>query len=417
MASISYTFNSGMLSDLDDLSLKETKGVDSIHGQQFFTLQGGLRDNNLFYSTIHQGKEIYLSKLAEGNYGGNKLTYALKDIDFQEFSHYREVNIPGSAIEFISPAESSLNHSYIQLGASITLTDIEANGDLARSSVHPATVFEDQRIFIQESTFPPTRLQINPSEDRLEPESFLGTQGSIETSSGQSGENVTGSGSDLPTVNTSAVIGGVATGTMKEDINVTGTSLNTSGTLTISDVDTGEAAFVAQNSVSGNYGSFSVNAAGEWTYAADNSQSAIQALPEGSTLTDTFSVASIDGTSQQITITINGTNDAAVIGGVATSTVKEDTAVSGGNLLASGTLTISDVDTGEAAFVAQNSVSGNYGSFSVNAAGEWTYAADNSQSAVQALPEGSSLTDTFSVVSLDGTSQLITITINGTNDA
>ncbi|MDP1601753.1 MAG: VCBS domain-containing protein [Legionella sp.] len=217
--------------------------------------------------------------------------------------------------------------------------------------------------------------------------------------------------------NDAAVIGGVATSTIKEDTAVSGGNLLASGALTISDVDTGEAAFVAQSGVSGNYGSFSVNAAGEWTYAADNSQSAIQALPEGSSLTDTFSVASIDGASQQITITINGTNDAAVIGGVATSTIKEDTAVSGGNLLASGTLTISDVDTGEAAFVAQNSVSGNYGSFSVNAAGEWTYSADNSQSAVQSLPAGGSLTDTFTVASVDGgTTQLITLTINGTND-
>ena len=35
----------------------------------------------------------------------------------------------------------------------------------------------------------------------------------------------------------------------------------------------------------------------------------------GETLTDSFTVATIDGTSQVVTITINGANDAAVISG------------------------------------------------------------------------------------------------------
>ena len=43
--------------------------------------------------------------------------------------------------------------------------------------------------------------------------------------------------------------------------------------------------------------------------------SAVQALNVGGTLTDTFTVTTIDGTPQMVTITINGTNDAAVISG------------------------------------------------------------------------------------------------------
>ena len=35
----------------------------------------------------------------------------------------------------------------------------------------------------------------------------------------------------------------------------------------------------------------------------------------GSTLTDTFTVTTVDGTAQLVTITINGANDAAVITG------------------------------------------------------------------------------------------------------
>ena len=58
------------------------------------------------------------------------------------------------------------------------------------------------------------------------------------------------------------------------------------------------------------------------------------------TLTDTFSVQSADGTTQNITVTITGTNDVPVIGGISSGTVKEDVGVSGGNIVASGALTI-----------------------------------------------------------------------------
>ena len=57
-----------------------------------------------------------------------------------------------------------------------------------------------------------------------------------------------------------------------------------------------------------------------WTYTLDNSNAAVQALNVGETLTDTFTAITVDGTPQLVTITINGTNDAAVITGAATGT-------------------------------------------------------------------------------------------------
>ena len=54
-----------------------------------------------------------------------------------------------------------------------------------------------------------------------------------------------------------------------------------------------------------------------WTYTLDNSNPAVQALNVGQTLTDTFTVTTVDGTAQLVTITINGANDAAVITGAA----------------------------------------------------------------------------------------------------
>ncbi|WP_207064561.1 VCBS domain-containing protein, partial [Niveibacterium umoris] len=77
-----------------------------------------------------------------------------------------------------------------------------------------------------------------------------------------------------------------------------------------------------------------------WTYAANNSQSAIQSLGAGQSLTDSITVNSADGTaSQVISVTINGTNDGAVITGTDTGSVTEDT-----TLTAAGKLDVTDVD-------------------------------------------------------------------------
>ena len=98
---------------------------------------------------------------------------------------------------------------------------------------------------------------------------------------------------------------------------------------------------------SGTYGSLTIDASGNWTYTLDNANAAVQALPLGATMNDTVTVTAIDGTTHDITITITGTNDAAVIAGVDTGDVTED----GGALqVTSGTLTISDIDTGEELF-------------------------------------------------------------------
>ena len=42
-------------------------------------------------------------------------------------------------------------------------------------------------------------------------------------------------------------------------------------------------------------------AAGVWTYTLDNSNAAVQALNVGGTLTDSFTVTTVDGTAQVVT--------------------------------------------------------------------------------------------------------------------
>ena len=97
---------------------------------------------------------------------------------------------------------------------------------------------------------------------------------------------------------------------MTEDIDPDGDNLlEVSGKLNITDNDAGEAAFIARTR-NGNYGSLTINTAGNWNYAANNTQSVIQNLATGSTLTDTFTVSSVDGTTHSVRITINGVDEA-----------------------------------------------------------------------------------------------------------
>ena len=87
------------------------------------------------------------------------------------------------------------------------------------------------------------------------------------------------------------------------------------------------------------YGDFEMTG-NTWTYTLNNSLPAVQALGAGQTLTDTYTFLASDGSSQEVTITIDGTDDPSVIGGIATGSVSEDT-----TLTTSNTLTITDVDT------------------------------------------------------------------------
>ncbi len=89
----------------------------------------------------------------------------------------------------------------------------------------------------------------------------------------------------------------------------TDAALTTSGTLTISDVDS-PATFVAQTNTVGSYGSFSIGTDGAWTYAASSAHNDFAA---GTTHTDIFAVASADGTATSVRVNILGTNDAPVV--------------------------------------------------------------------------------------------------------
>ncbi len=319
----------------------------------------------------------------------------------------------------------------------------------------------------------------------------------------------------ISNTNDPAVITGTSTGLVQEDVSIVANNISISGVLNITDMDASESTFIS-TTIIGSYGSLTIDTSGNWSYTADNSQSAIQQLDNGESLIDTLTVSAFDGTPHDIVITLNGTEDTPiltssitnkvvtegnlfdftfadttffdidasdtliytatltddsalptwltfnpatrqftgtpsnanvgvlnikltatdgsssvvdsfdltinnsqetpVINGVSSGSVTEDVSVLTGNISASASLTIVDPDVGESSFVASTIV-GNYGSLTIDTAGNWSYRADNHQQAIQQLDKGESLIETLTVFSFDGTPQNIVITLNGAEDA
>ncbi|CAK1854616.1 VCBS domain-containing protein [Vibrio crassostreae] len=220
-------------------------------------------------------------------------------------------------------------------------------------------------------------------------------------------------------IDDNAVVTGLDTGTLIED-----STLHAHGQLTVSDLDLNQDHFQSEQ-LQGHWGSLSIQPDGSWTYDLDNTNPKVQSLSKGSTVTDIITVHSADGTPHQITLTINGTNDKAVIttgsggsphsylmGRVKTidGQVTEET-----NLTASGVLNVTDVDANQAHF-SNTDIKGALGTLHLTDNGIWTYTLDNKNPTVQALGKRHSATDTITIHSADGTSHHINIFVNGTND-
>ncbi|MFN3209923.1 MAG: Hint domain-containing protein [Roseovarius sp.] len=98
------------------------------------------------------------------------------------------------------------------------------------------------------------------------------------------------------------------TGAVTEDEGVVGGFLTTSGDIDFSGL-LGDAGQWTPATINGAYGSrLVIDSNGNWTYRADNSNAAIQALNSGQSLTEVFTVNSTRGSST-ITITINGADE------------------------------------------------------------------------------------------------------------
>ncbi len=140
------------------------------------------------------------------------------------------------------------------------------------------------------------------------------------------------------------------------------------------DVDSGDTKTVsAVNGVAGNvgnliigtYGDITINADGSYTYTLDNTRPATQALAQGAVVTESFAYTMSDTagatSASNITVTVNGANDAPVAV-VDTGSTPEDTPLvvnAAAGVLANDT----DVDTGATKTVTQFTVNGVAGTF------------------------------------------------------
>ncbi|MFB2721210.1 VCBS domain-containing protein, partial [Shewanella xiamenensis] len=337
---------------------------------------------------------------------GETLTDSLTVQSVGGTTHTVTITITGSNDAPVLIAQSqSVSEDGTQLSGQMVATDVDTGDTLTFSlvnSVDGFTLNADGSYSFDPSNAAYQHLAAGQTQTQTIPVSVTDSEGATVTQ--QLVITVTGS-------NDGAIISGTDAGTVTED-----TQLTTGGQLTVTDIDDQESAFTAQAKTAGSYGSFTLAADGHWTYTLDNKNSAVQALGQNATLTDSLTVQSVDGTTHKVTVTINGHDDGAVIAGVDSGTVTEDSNVTTGKITTSGQLTITDSDAGQNHFTAQTNVAGSYGTFSLDADGQWHYSADNSQTAIQQLKAGETLTDSLTVQSVGGTTHTVTVTLTGTND-
>ena len=155
-------------------------------------------------------------------------------------------------------------------------------------------------------------------------------------------------------------------------------------------------------------------------FILDPKNEAYQSLAAGETKVVTVNYDVSDGTAKTAASaawTITGTNDAATITGDTTGSVKEANGVNAGTPIATGNLNSADVDNPADTWKAITEAKATtYGSFTMDAKGVWTYQLDNGNPVVDALNSGQHVTDTFTVYTVDGTPQTVTVTILGATD-
>ena len=189
-----------------------------------------------------------------------------------------------------------------------------------------------------------------------------------------------------------------------------------SGTMKVFDLNPGES-LVYPDSFDGTYGNFEINAAGEWEYTLytgsaehpDITALVKAGLPD---LKESFTVKTADLTQQVITLTIRGIDVPATFkGDIANRIVQRDT----GKGSVDGVITVSDANPEEAFFAELEApIATLYGTTTFDySTGAWTYDLDEENEAVIALAPDESLDDVFTIKSLDGTEQVVTVLVLG----
>lgn len=112
-------------------------------------------------------------------------------------------------------------------------------------------------------------------------------------------------------MNDLAIFEGADDGSVTEDGTQT-----TGGTLTVNDKDHDQSGFkpVEDAALAGEYGNFTFDSnTGAWTYILNNTAGNVQSLIGGQTVDDTLTVESLDGTTKEIVVTINGVDEEVLL--------------------------------------------------------------------------------------------------------
>ena len=215
-----------------------------------------------------------------------------------------------------------------------------------------------------------------------------------------------------------------------ESLETTNAKVSDTGDIVFTDVDitdTHNVTVAASSSNTTSLGEFtaSINQTTKtatWKFEALDSTLAY--LKAGEQISQTYTLTLDDSkgstVSRDVTVTITGTNDAAVLNSALSQLTGAVTEDDFNKQKVSGIVTITDADTGEAVFkpVTDTAKTGLYGSFSFNeTTGAWTYTLNKDSLALQKLAQGQLVTQTLTVQSLDGTlSQDIVVNITGSAD-
>ncbi|MGI9889443.1 VCBS domain-containing protein [Vibrio chagasii] len=344
--------------------------------------------------------------------------------------------------EVTEDVEVDLESNNLTTSGTLTITDVDAN-DVA--------AFQPNGIFTPEGSTNETALGVltitddgqwtyvvnNDDVQYLDDDEFVTEVYTVTAIDGTTSEvTITINGADDPSEITVGE-GDSDTGEVTEDVEVDleSNNLTTSGTLTITDVDANDVAAFQPNGIFTPEGSTNETALGmltitddgQWTYVVNNDD--VQYLDDNEFVTEVYTVTAIDGTTSEVTITINGADDPSEItvgeGDSDTGEVTEDLNVNPetNELMASGTLTITDVDTSDNPAFKPNGVFTPVGStyslalgmLTITPEGAWSYVVDNN--AVQYLGDDDTVIERYVVTATDGVEHVIEITINGVNDA
>lgn len=198
------------------------------------------------------------------------------------------------------------------------------------------------------------------------------------------------------------------------------------------------------SSADGQYGTLTIDANGNYTYELNDGLA--QRLSQGDSVTETFTIMVSDGrggmVQQEITVTVNGTNDLPTLSmnwGESGNGVTEDAGE-----IASGTWDVKDDDADggrqTVSIAGKEGTNGSgvdgilggetpnaatfetdYGRLTLNPDGTYSYELKNDSEAVQKMGDGETRTETFDITTTDahGSShtQTITVVVTGTNDA